>query len=89
MNKGTVFLPEQALASIYERQVVTSRTFLADLESQGRARGMDVHYHDAIADPAARLAAYLAGDEGGSPFDMAAAAAVVDPALHRARARMP
>lgn len=81
-------IPDQALASIYERQVVTSRTFLAHLESQGRARVIDVHYHDAIADPlktASRLGSCLTGGDGSAPFDATAAAAVVDPALHRSR----
>ena len=79
-------IPDQALASVFERQVVASRTFLAHLESQGRARVIDIHYHDVIADPAAiasRLADIFNSGEGDALFDVAAATAVVDPTLRR------
>ena len=76
-------VPDEALVASFERQLVASRTFLAHMESTGRARVLDVQYHDAITDPAvtaARLAELL-----GGPFDAAAAAAAVDATLHRTR----
>ena len=73
--------PDEALAAVFERQLVTSRTFLAHLENAGKARVLDIHYREAVADPAA-TAAKLRDLLGGS-FDVTAAAAAVDPALHR------
>ena len=74
-------VPDEALIASFERQLVASRTFLAHLESTGRARVLDVHYHEAVADPAA-TAARLA-DLLGEAFDATAAAAAVDATLHR------
>ena len=76
-------VPDEALVASFERQLVASRTFLAHLESAGRARVLDVHYHEAVANPAA-TAARLAELLGGQ-FDPAAAAAAVDASLHRTR----
>jgi tetratricopeptide (TPR) repeat protein len=76
-------VPDEALVATFERQLVASRTFLAHLESTGRARVLDIHYHEAVADPvttAARLAELL-----GESFDGTAAAAAVDASLHRTR----
>lgn len=73
--------PDEALAAMFDRQQVMSRTFLAHLESAGRAKVLDLHYHDALADPAAaadKLRALL-----GESFDAAAAAAAIDRSLHR------
>jgi tetratricopeptide (TPR) repeat protein len=81
-------VPDAALASIYERQALTTRTFLAHLESTGQARVLDIAYHDALADPsgtASRLADFLGSLEGGHAFDQAAAAAAVELGLHRVR----
>jgi predicted AlkP superfamily phosphohydrolase/phosphomutase/tetratricopeptide (TPR) repeat protein len=82
---------DEALATIYERQATVTRTFLQRLESRGRARVLDMAYAEAVADPeamAARLAAFLGEGEGFS-FNAAAAAAVVEPALHRHKAGGP
>ena len=75
--------PDQALMAVFERQQVMSRTFLAHLESAGRARVLDLHYHDALADPAA--AAAKLGDLLGEGFDAAAATDAIDRSLHRTR----
>jgi hypothetical protein len=79
--------PDQALIAVFERQQVMSRTFLAHLESAGRARVLDLHYHDALADPAA--AAAKLGDLLGEGFDAAAATAAIDRSLHRTRNKAP
>jgi hypothetical protein len=79
--------PDQALMAVFERQQVMSRTFLAHLESAGRARVLDLHYHDALADPAA--AAAKLGDLLGEGFDAAAATAAIDRSLHRTRKKVP
>jgi predicted AlkP superfamily phosphohydrolase/phosphomutase/tetratricopeptide (TPR) repeat protein len=86
-GKAGAAVSDDALATIYERQATATRTFLARLESQGRARVFDMSYAEAVADPATmarRLAAFL-GEGEGFVFDAAAAAAAVDPALHRQR----
>ena len=73
--------PDEALAAMFDRQQVMSRTFLAHLESAGRAKVLDLHYHDALADPAAaadKLRALL-----GEWFDAEAAAEEIDRSLHR------
>ena len=76
-------VPDEALVASFDRQLVASRTFLAHLESTGRARVIDVHYHEAVANPAATAArlAELLGDS----FDVTSAAAAVDGSLHRTR----
>jgi predicted AlkP superfamily phosphohydrolase/phosphomutase/tetratricopeptide (TPR) repeat protein len=87
-GKAGAQVPDDALAAIFERQVITARTFLAHLESQGQARVLDVAYHAALADPRAaaeRLAEFLGTGWEGAPFDAAAAAAAVEPALRRHR----
>ena len=76
-------VPDEALVASFERQLLASRTFLAHLESIGRAGVIDIHYHDAVADPAATAARLT--DLLGAPFDRAAAAAAVDASLHRTR----
>ena len=81
-------VPEQTLVAAFERQLITSRTFLAHLESTGRARVLDVAYDDAVANPrrvAQQLATFLAAATGGWSSDEVAAAAAVDPALRRTR----
>ena len=73
--------PDEALAAMFDRHQVMSRTFLAHLESAGRAKVLDLHYHDALADPATtadKLRTLL-----GDGFDDAAAAAAIDRSLHR------
>jgi tetratricopeptide (TPR) repeat protein len=90
-GKGGGDISDDALAAIYERQATVTRTFLQRLESRGRARVLDMAYADAVADPeamAARLAAFLGEDDGFS-FDAAAAAAAIEPALHRHKAGGP
>ena len=79
--------PDQALIAVFERQQVMSRTFLAHLESAGRARVLDLHYHDALADAAA--AATKLGDLLGEGFDAAAATAAIDRSLRRTRKKAP
>ncbi len=76
-------VPDEALVASFERQLVASRTFLAHLEFTGRARMLDVQYHDAVANPAA-TAARLAELLGGW-FDVTSAAAAVDGSLRRTR----
>jgi len=71
--------PDDVLAAMFDRQQVMSRTFLATLESAGRARVLDLHYHDALADPAA--AAAKLRDLIGDQFDATAAAAAIDRSL--------
>jgi tetratricopeptide (TPR) repeat protein len=81
-------LPDDALAGIYERQAVNTRTFLAHLESIGRAKVLDIAYHAAVADPrgtAERLAGFFSQLADGKAFDVAAAAAAVEAGLHRVR----
>jgi predicted AlkP superfamily phosphohydrolase/phosphomutase/tetratricopeptide (TPR) repeat protein len=80
-------VPDEALVASFERQLVASRTFLAHLESTGRARVLDVHYHDTVANPSAT--ATRLGDLLGGSFDVASAAAAVDGSLHRTRPSSP
>jgi len=79
--------PDDVLAAMFDRQQVMSRTFLAHLESAGRARVLDLHYHDALADPVATAAKL--GDLVGERFDAAAAAAAIDRSLHRTGKKVP
>ena len=65
---------------------ISSRTFLAHLESTGLARVLDIAYHAAIADPAAtasRLADFLGPLAGNVAFNAPAAATAVDAGLRR------
>jgi len=75
--------PDDVLAAMFDRQQVMSRTFLAHLESAGRARVLDLHYHDALADPAATAAKLR--DLVGERFD----AAAIDRSLHRTGKKVP
>jgi arylsulfatase A-like enzyme len=58
-------------------------TFLAHLESAGWARVLDLHYQDALDDPA--TAAEKLRDLLGEGFDAVAATAAIDRSLHRTR----
>ncbi|MEI6970588.1 MAG: alkaline phosphatase family protein [bacterium] len=74
---------DEALTAIYERQIVSSRTFLAYMERNGSAAVLDVSYHEALEDSgkvAERLRAFL-----GDTFDAGAAAGAVDQSLYRSR----
>jgi predicted AlkP superfamily phosphohydrolase/phosphomutase/tetratricopeptide (TPR) repeat protein len=85
-GKAGAQVPDAALASIYERQSLTTRTFLAHLESTGQARVLDIAYHAAIADPAAtasRLADFLGPLAGNVALNAPAAATAVDAGLRR------
>ena len=82
-GKGGSPIADAALAEIFERQILTTRTLLTHLQLHGDAEVMEVSYHGALEDPAAvasRLKAFL-----GDGFDPAAAALVVEPSLHRAK----
>jgi len=74
---------DDTLFAIYERQCVTTQTWLAHLHYKGAAAVLTVSYLAALEDPAgtaARLACFLGGD-----FDEQAAAQAVDRALHRSK----
>jgi len=87
-GKPGAHVSDAALASILERHATTTRTFLAHLEASGRARVLDVAYHDALADPAriaVRIANFLGPLADGRSFDSVAATATVDASLHHER----
>ncbi len=79
--------PDDVLAAMLDRQQVMSRTFLAHLESAGRARVLDLQYHDALANPTAT--AEKLRDLVGEHFDVAAAAVAIDRSLNRTDKRVP
>ncbi len=77
--------PDEALVAAFEHELVRARTTLRQLAAGG-GRTIELGYHACLADPLAaarRLAAEL-----GNGFDAEAAAAAVDPALHRAGRRV-
>ncbi|ESQ14312.1 MAG: sulfotransferase family protein [Thiohalocapsa sp. PB-PSB1] len=71
---------DEALRRTFARQVGQVRSLLLALRRRGVLDILDVHYHDALSDPAGvaeRVAAFL----GSDAFDAKAAAGVVEPAL--------
>ena len=85
---GRVSGDAATLREVYRQQLDRTRAWM---RAAPRTRGLQVLHRTAIADPAAvaeRLARLLDGAAalGGRPFDTAAAAAAVDPSLHREHA---
>ncbi len=76
-------ISDEALAEIYQKQVVATRTLLAHLQFHGEAEVMEVSYQGALENPAAvakRLSAFL-----GEGFDEKAAVMAVDASLYRSK----
>lgn len=76
-------ISNEALAEIYQKQVVATRTLLAHLQFHGEAEVMEVSYHGALENPTAiakRLAAFL-----GEGFNQESATRAVDASLYRSK----
>ena len=81
LGKAASETTDEALVAAFEHELVRARTALGQLAAGG-TQTIEIAYHDCLADPlnaARRLGVAL-----GPGFDATAAAAAVDPTLHRA-----
>jgi len=82
LGRSGADVSDEALAAILERQLISARAVLDDMQARGRAVVVEVGYLAAMRHPQATAA--LVADLFADGFDEKAAAAAIDPALRRA-----
>lgn len=82
LGRSGADVSDEALAAIMERQLISARVVLDDMQARGRAVVVEVGYLAAMRHPQATAA--LVAELFADGFDEKAAAAAIDPALRHA-----